>query len=65
MTEPSNEAAALDEFLQAELAGIDLEGIRLESVPVVRWQSAIQSRLRAIAGHQDGTEILPVANDMA
>jgi hypothetical protein len=65
MTEPSNEAAALDEFLQAELAGIDLEGIRLESVPVVRWRSALQSRLRAIAGYQNGTTVLPVADDMA
>jgi hypothetical protein len=49
MTESANEAAALDEFLQAELAGVDLEGISLGSVAVVRWRSALQSRLRAIA----------------
>jgi hypothetical protein len=59
------ETSEVDAFLRAELAGVDLEGIRLEPVPVVRWGSAIQSRLRAIAGYQDGTTVLPVADDMA
>jgi hypothetical protein len=65
MSEPEQDQSELGAFLRAELAGVDLEGISLEPVPVVRWQSAIQSRLRAIAGYQDGTTILPVAHDMA
>ena len=65
MSEPGQDQSELGAFLRAELAGVDLEDISLEPVPVVRWQSAIQSRLRAIADYQDGTTVLPVADDMA
>jgi hypothetical protein len=61
MTKPSDRAE-LDAFLRSEVAGVDLERISLESVPVVRWRSVIQSRLRAIAGYQDGTTVLSLAS---
>jgi hypothetical protein len=65
MNQSGNDESELRAFLRAELVGVELEGISLESVPVVRWRSALQSRLRAIAGYQDGTTVLPVADDMA
>jgi len=65
ISDSNREQSELDAFLRAELAGVDLEGIRLEPVPVVRWQSAIQSRLRAIADCQGGTPVLPVSDDAA
>jgi hypothetical protein len=55
----------LGAFLRAELAGVDLEGVALESVPVVRWQSTIHSRSRAIAGYRGGTQVPPAPDDVA
>jgi hypothetical protein len=64
MNGSGNDESELGAFLRAELAGVDLEGISLESVPVVRWRSAVQTRLRAIAGYQDGTQVLPTLHDI-
>ena len=63
MSKPSNETAVLDDFLRAELAGIDLDGVRLEAIPPIYWQSALQSRLRRIADFGADEPSFPAAND--
>lgn len=46
----------LDEFLKEELAGVNLEGVRLEPVVTPYWRWSFQGRLRAIADYGDADE---------
>ena len=39
MSERTYDQSELDAFLRVELAGVERQGVRLESVPVVRWRS--------------------------
>jgi hypothetical protein len=44
-------ATDLDEFLKAELAGVDLESVHLEAVVTPYWRWGFQPKLRAISDY--------------
>ena len=63
MDNKSTSTTDLDAFLRAELAGVDLEGVRLEAIAVHYWRWGFQQRLRVIADLCDDGPSFPVSED--
>lgn len=54
---------SLDEFLKRELAGSNLDGVRLEASPTPYWRSYLQSRLARIRSYAEDGVPYPVEDD--
>ena len=54
---------SVDEFLERELAGLNLDGVRLEACPTPYWRSYLQMRLGRIRCYAENGAPYPVEDE--